>query len=329
MVGLMRPAPDGWPAAVGAVDYPASADDSLQPMLLWAAQSTQPRPLLVGLHTWSAGYEQAGGETVYARWCMARDWHFIHPHFRGPNWTPDACGSERAVQDILDAVEYMQAQYAVDAECIYLIGASGGGYASLLMAGRAPDIWAGVSAWVPINDLHRWWRECRGTRAYAEHIESVVGGRPDDDDEAARQCVIRSACTYLAAARDVPLDINAGVRDGHQGSVPFSHSLYAFNCVAAPEDRLNEQQIEAFYATQMLPEGFVPAEADALYGDKEPIFRATSGNARVTIFNGAHEIVHAPALNWLAHQRRGRRAQWALDDVLPLHTGEGESASGR
>ena len=167
-----------WPKQVQSIRYPASIDKSSQPMLQYTAKSKEKRPLLVGLHTWSGGYMQAGGEVAYARWCIERDWHFIHPHFRGPNWTSDACGSEKVVQDIIDAVKYVIKEHNVDVNRIYLIGVSGGGYASLLMAGRAPDIWAGVSAWVPISDIHAWWEQKDAGKhsKYARHIEKAVGG---------------------------------------------------------------------------------------------------------------------------------------------------------
>ena len=299
-------------------------------MLISSAKAKEKRPLLVGLHTWSGGYEQAGGEVVYARWCMENDWHFIHPHFRGPNWTPEACGSEMAVQDILDAVTFMQENYAVDQDRIYLVGASGGGYGSLLMAGRAPDVWAGVSAWVPITDLQIWWEQCDGRLNYAKHVEQVVGGRPDEDENAAAECVERSASTYLKNAIGVNLDINAGVTDGHEGgSVPFSHSLYAFNQVVPEHDRIDPEMIETFYETQTLPEELEKAESDDLYGEKQPIFRKISQNTRVTIFDGKHEIIHTAALNWLAQQQKGKAANWHVQKTYDLETQENEAASGK
>ncbi len=97
----------GWPEQVKTVNYPASIDKSEQPMLVLTAESKEKRPLLVGLHTWSGGYDQAGAEAVYARWCIENDWHFIHPHFRGPNWTPDACGSDKVVQNSLYAWQFI------------------------------------------------------------------------------------------------------------------------------------------------------------------------------------------------------------------------------
>ena len=60
----------GWPEQVKSVNYQASIDKSQQPMLVHGAKSSEKRPLLVGFHSWSGDYTQAGGEVVYARWCM-------------------------------------------------------------------------------------------------------------------------------------------------------------------------------------------------------------------------------------------------------------------
>ena len=327
---MLKPAPKGWPEEVKAIEYEASIDASQQPMLIYTAQAKEKRPLLVGLHTWSGGYEQAGGEAVYARWCMENDWHFIHPDFRGPNWTPEACGSEMAVQDVLDAVIFMQENHSVDVDRIYLVGVSGGGYSSLLMAGRSPEIWAGVSAWVPITDLGVWWEQCDGKLNYAKHIEKVVGGRPDENPKTIEECAKRSASTYLDKAVGVNLDINAGVTDGHEGgSVPFSHSLYAFNQVVPDKDHIDPDLIEAFYETETLPEGLEKADTDALYGEKQPIFRKVSKNTRVTIFDGKHEIIHTAALNWLAQQRKGKAANWDIKERYDLKTTDNETESGK
>lgn len=59
------------------------------------------------------------------------------------------------------------------------MGASGGGYAALLMGGRAPELWAGASAWVPISDLAKWHAETtKRNLKYAREIELSIGGKP-------------------------------------------------------------------------------------------------------------------------------------------------------
>lgn len=151
----------GWPADVREVRYTSSGDRTLQPALFWTPKGIAgKRPLLVGLHTWSYHYRQTGSSLPYLRWCQQQGWIFIHPNFRGPNRTREALGSDLAVADVASAVEYAKSQAPVDKERIYLIGASGGGHMALLMAGRHPGIWAGVSAWVPIVDVAAWYREC-------------------------------------------------------------------------------------------------------------------------------------------------------------------------
>jgi len=321
----------GWPEQVQSAKYPASIDKSQQPMLVFTAKSKEKRPLLVGLHSWSGGYTQAGGQVAYARWCIENDWHFIHPHFRGPNWTPDACGSEKVIQDIIDAVKYMAKHHNVDTNRIYLVGSSGGGHAALLMAGRAPEIWAGVSAWVPISDIHAWWeqKDTSSESKYARHIEKAVGGRPDQENEALRECVKRSPITYLQNASGVNLDISAGITDGRRGSVPFTHSLYAFNQVVPEEERIDPGWIEEFYEKQALPAGFRKADVDPLYGKRQVIFRKVYQNTRVSIFQGGHEIIHNAALNWLAQQRKDKPANWHVTTEHALKTEANESESGK
>ena len=101
------------------------------------------------------------------------------------------------------------------------------------------------------------------------------------------------------------MDINTGIMDGHLGSVPVGHAIRAFNRLAKPADQIHEawiQKVESKQGTQMLQ----PSEsiADDSYGPKPPLFRRHSGNARLTIFDGAHEIILSAAIDWLSHQQK-------------------------
>lgn len=325
----------GWPESCVKVRIESSLDSNIQPAVVSFSKARGKRPLLVGLHTWSGGFDQGGGETVYAKWCKKTDWHFIHPHFRGPNWTPQAMGSKYAVQDILDAVKYMQDRADVDPDRIYLVGVSGGGYMSLLMAGRAPRVWAGVSAWCSISDIEEWWKfhafkdSKYAPGGYARHIEKSVGGRPDSGPATAKECLIRSPVHWLDQARSVNLDINHGILDGRNGSVPFVHSLHAFNRLAIPAKRIPAKTIDQYYRTLTRPQGLQPPPEDPLYGKHKIRFRRISGNTRVTLFQGGHEIVHSAALNWLARQRRGQQAVWIIPDPIPLASPDSKKQSGK
>jgi poly(3-hydroxybutyrate) depolymerase len=294
--------------------YPSSADSTRQPALFYAPKNQQePAPLLVALHTWSGDYKQTMS-VPYAEWCVEKGWVFIHPHFRGPNRTKQATGSQFVVADILSAVDYAKAEAKVDPNRIYLVGVSGGGYTSLLMAGRAPHIWAGVSAWVPITNLKDWYFECR--KLECEHADDIVkscGGPPGTDGEVDAEYKKRSPVTYLENAADVPLDINAGIRDGHHsGGVPVSHSLSAFNLVAVGQDRITEEDIAFFVERAEVPPHLRQQVSDPTYGNKQPLFRRTSHRARITIFDGGHEIIFPAALKWLAQQKRTQPAPIAI-----------------
>lgn len=286
------------------IRYLSKADNSKQPAMLYVPKVKKPVPLLVALHSWSADYKQRSHDPC-AKWCIEKNWAFIHPNFRGPNKKPDATGSELVVQDILSAVDYVKGITNVDENRIYLIGASGGGYTSLLMAGRAPKVWAGVSAWVPISDLRAWYFECKkSNRKYWKEIVQSCGGAPGESEKVDQEYKVRSPLTHLSHARGIALDINAGIHDGHTGSVPVSHSLLAFNKVADERNRIADRDIQWMVEKEKIPASLQMKIDDPTYGKKKPLFRRTSGKARVTIFEGGHELIAEAGLQWLAKQRR-------------------------
>ena len=309
---------EDWPQEISQIKYISSAPPSClrqeargaQPALFYAPKAKEPVPLLVALHTWSGNYVQKMS-IPYAQWCIEKGWVFIHPNFRGPNRNPQATGSELVIADILSAVDYAKTHANVDASRIYLVGLSGGGYTALLMAGRAPDVWAGVSAWVPITNLADWYSECRKLKCdHADDIVKSCGGPPGTSTAIDLEYRKRSPVTYLSSplmgeAVSLPLDINAGIRDGHRsGGVPISHSLMAFNLIASEKDRISEEDIKYFVEKAQVPPHLRKPLTDPTYGEKIPLFRRTSGNARITIFDGGHEIVYEAALSWLAKQKK-------------------------
>lgn len=307
----------GWQPEVQEIQIRSTADQSEQPALTWSPAEKEARPLLVGLHTWSGNYKQAANGRVYAQWCMQQGWHFVYPNFRGPNSTPAAMGSDLAVQDVVDAVEHLKKTRAVDTSRIYLVGVSGGGHMAMLMAGRHPEIWAGVSAWCGISDISAWHAEhLKNGRPdnYARNIEAALGGAPAGPQLAEAQK--RSPLTHLARAKAVPLDIHHGIHDGRTGSVPFRHSLLAFNQVAA--EPLSPPEILAYYDSQQRPASWAAPEADPAFSPRPLHFRKVSGQARVTLFEGGHEILYTPALNWLAQQRQGQPAVWTVPQLIPV-----------
>lgn len=299
--------PKGWPAGVADVRYLSAADNTEQPALWHAPAGDDAVPLLVCLHTWSSNYLTV--EKFYADWCIEKKWAMVRPNFRGPNSTPAGCGSELAVKDVISAVAWAKTQRKIDETRIYLMGGSGGGHMSLLMAGRAPEIWAGVSAWCPISDLTRWHADSKRLKnRYGAMMEKACGGAPGAGAEIDAQYKLRSPLTHLAAAKGINLQIATGITDGHSGSVPVGHTLRAFNAVAADADRFSEDDIAAMEAQPKMPERLLQAITDASYGDNKPLLRRASGNAQVTIFQGGHNILPDAGLMWLEKQRKGQPA---------------------
>lgn len=284
------------------IRYTTSADNTEQPALFYAPRSREPVPLIVALHTWSGNYKQKYHQAI-EEWCIENGWAYIHPDFRGPNKRPEATGSRLVVADIVSAVEYAKQVANIDSSAIYLVGSSGGGYTALVMAGHHPEMWAGVSAWVPISDLKAWHAQGR----YVSDLEKSCGGAPGDSEEVDAEYARRSPLTFLKNAKGLTLHINAGIYDGHEGSVPISHSLLAFNEVAVPHDQISEEDIRFFVEKAKVPPKLKADISDPTYSKKRPLFRRNSGNATVTIFDGGHEFVAPAAIAWIQQVHNGKR----------------------
>jgi len=302
-------AQNGWPDQVTKIEVQSSADHTMQPSLSYTPKTNKQVPLLVALHTWSGDYKQWEGST-YAKWCIENGWALIHPNYRGPNKSPESTGSDLVISDIKDAIKYMQETTNIDNSRIYLIGGSGGGYNSLQVVSKTPEIWAGVSTWVPITDLTAWYYENRKAgRVYANDITASTGGVPDSIASVDYQYLHRSPINWLQYAKEVPIDIAAGIHDGHRGSVPISHSLLGFNKLADLVDRLSEEDIAFFVDSVKVPVQLKNDFFDSSYPtDKPLLFRRISNNVRVTIFDGGHDILYLTGLEWLSKQQKGTSA---------------------
>lgn len=289
-----------WNSKIIAVQYPSTADNTLQPALFYKPNTTEKVPLLVALHTWTGDYRQILNAPL-AEWCIENDWAFIHPNFRGPNNKFEAIGSDLVIQDILSAVKFAKKYANIDSNNIYLVGASGGGHAALMVSATHPNIWAGVSVWVPISDLSVWYDETETLDGqYRIFLEQALGGPPGTSPSVDFEYQKRSPLTYLSPEIHLNLDINAGIHDGHVGPVPISHSLLTYNALVNPEDRLSAEDISYFVEQQKVPQYLIdPLLSDPSYGEKVPLFRAQSGTTRLTIFEGGHEIIIDAVINWL------------------------------
>lgn len=199
---------------------PSSLDGTTQPSLFYKSLSSQKRPLLVGLHTWS--FDRFNQINNMLPFCEKYDFNLLLPEFRGPNLDsnplcPQACGSDFARQDIKDAIDYLLEKDLVDKDNIFLLGLSGGGHMALLMAGMCPEYFKAIGAYVPITDLEKWAEQ---NPSYCGHIWACCGSR-----EEMRK---RSPITYADTIAKANLKIFHGK---HDPCVPFTHSTALYNAI--------------------------------------------------------------------------------------------------
>lgn len=193
------------------IEIRSSLDGEMQKCIVLCPENPadEKMPLLVALHSWGGDYRQKVG--AYGPPALKKGFYVIFPDYRGPNSRNlKAMGSKYAVQDIIDAVDYMVKNYPIDRNRIYIAGASGGGHMALLMAGKHPEIWAAVSAWCGISDLAKWYAQ---NPAYAMKIKSCIGAAPGSSSETDREYMERSPLYHIKSAANVPLQIFHGTKD--------------------------------------------------------------------------------------------------------------------
>jgi len=198
----------------------STLDGTMQPSLFYKSKSKEKRPLLVGLHTWSFDrFNQIGNMLPL---CEKYDFNLLLPEFRGANLYTNpncqtACGSDLAKQDIQDAIDYLTENDWVDRDNIFLLGLSGGGHMALLMAGKCPEYFKAIGAFVPITNLTKWVKE---NLKYAPHVLACC----QSEDEMRK----RSPITYIDTIAKANLKIFHGKADP---VVPVTHSITLFNAI--------------------------------------------------------------------------------------------------
>jgi lysophospholipase L1-like esterase/pimeloyl-ACP methyl ester carboxylesterase len=278
-----------WPMGFDRVDIASSADGSLQPCILH--KSAKPnQPLIVSLHSWSGDYAQADSIS----WEIAeRDWNYIHPHFRGPNWSPQACGSAFVVKDIEDAINYALKETNANPSEVHIIGASGGGHAAMLCFLQIQVPVKSVSAWVGISNLEDWYHESvsRGQR-YAKDILKATGDTTKLSVDEARK---RSPffIPYSKTNWSRQLFLYAGIHDGYNGSVPITQTLNFYNKVVKElypgTDNVLVSQEEMLEL--VVKRSFPSQNLNKRLGDRKVHYFKSTGNVSVNIFEGKHEQV--------------------------------------
>ena len=286
-----------WAPDFEIVGVPSSADGQVQKAYFYKTRSGSPQPLIISLHTWSGDYTQKDDLAVL---CQQRNINYIHPDFRGANKTSSACCSALALSDIDDAITFARQQGQVDTSKIYVVGVSGGGYATLSTFMQSKQPIQKFSAWASITDLEAWYHESRIRKyRYADDILACTDSKEDLNTENARRRSPLYLPTPVGKVATTQLHIFAGIYDGIQGSVPITHSIKFYNKLLRDLSVKDKSKYVSDQEKLNLLEYRRPLGNLGSIADRKICLQKEYGTLRLTIFEGNHEMLTEYALNQL------------------------------
>lgn len=279
------------------VQIPSSLDGVVQRAYFYKATSKSKKPLIVSLHTWSGDYQQADDLTPLI---LQKELNYIHPDFRGANNTINACASKLAISDIEDAISYAIKNANVDTTKIYIIGVSGGGYATLASFMKLKHNVKKFAAWAPISDLTAWYRESTVRRnKYSKDILDCTDSESGLNVDLAKRKSPLFMETPVARLKNASLSIYAGIYDGFQGSVPITHSINFYNKILKDLSVSDSTKYVTESETlKLLEHKCSMGKLDSI-GGRKVCLKKQYGNLSLNIFEGGHEMLTEFALNKL------------------------------
>ena len=276
----------------------SSLDGNVQVFYYDKSTASTAQPLVVALHSWSNSVESQ--PPLAAEEAHAKNWNYIFPNFRGVNNHPKACCSEYVLTDLDEAIDWALTHLNVDPKRIYVVGVSGGGYATMAMYMKSRHDIAAFSAWCGISDLAAWYSESSERKnKYAAEILQCTGAAGTKLDR--QKALDRSPLYWKTPVRKRKtshLRIYAGIHDGHTGSVPISQSINFYNKLLADfgvRDKsryVSEQEAVSMIQSQAFPSSTPPKTID----NRTIHYQKTTNRIALTIFEGGHEYLKNVAL---------------------------------
>lgn len=289
-----------WEKEFEIVEITSSKDQNTQLAYFYKSKSKKPQPLIVSLHTWSGGYTQKDSISQLSK---QMDINYIHPDFRGPNRTKQACCSELAMNDIDDAISYAIKNANVDKDKIFIIGVSGGGYATLSAFMKSRHKINTFSAWASISDLTAWHNQCsiRGTK-YAQDVLDCTNSHENLNIENAQNKSPIYWPTPKKKTKKSKLKIYAGIYDGIKGSVPITHSINFYNKLLADLSVKDSTKYVSTNEKLHLLEYRKPIGNYGTISGRRICLKKEYQNIQLIIFEGDHEMLTEFAFNSLLNQ---------------------------
>ncbi len=279
------------------VSITSTSDSAIQKGYFYKTTSIEPKPLVVSLHSWRGHYASHDSIAILSK---QKNINYIHPDFRGPNNTKDACFSELVQSDIDDAISFALKQSNVDRNRIYVIGASGGGYATLGTYMTSKYKIRAFAAWASITDLIAWYHESQPKENNYDKDVFVC----TESINALNQTNAKARSPlYMEAPTDKRLDsrllLYAGVHDGNDGSVPFTHSIHFYNKLLRDLKVTDSTQYVTQEEIKKLTETRKPLSNLGKVLDRDICLKKNYRNIQLVIFDGGHEMFHRYALEEL------------------------------
>ncbi|UCE04035.1 MAG: prolyl oligopeptidase family serine peptidase [Candidatus Latescibacterota bacterium] len=145
-------AAEGYPLGQAFVrGYRSQLDDSVQPYALYVSRTAaagEAAPLLVVLRAYGESEMTPFEKTSLAQQVEARGWIALSPYGRGD--TGFQLAGER---DVLEALDHVRSQFAVDDTRIYLTGYSMGGTGAWMLSLRHADLFAATAVFSGYADM--------------------------------------------------------------------------------------------------------------------------------------------------------------------------------
>jgi dienelactone hydrolase len=161
------------------ITIPTTLGDTTETFWLQIPQDYQPgtpRPLLVGWHQWGGDRHEMKHATRLDSIANARGW--IAASHDGPS--PTHWNNQATQSHVVDVIRWIEQEYAVDPDRIYMIGASMGGAAGMIFSNNHLDpdgpMVAAAASLSGIQDCHRRFLE----QGINNSMIASFGGTPEE-----------------------------------------------------------------------------------------------------------------------------------------------------